>query len=105
MTLWDLGDYSVSQLTVTLNRNRAGQFEEVHPYLAGSPLTLYLTAGEEIRRTPSTTSSRRDRRGCWPGPSRSGRTRTGRVIAPDGSRLYVTVAEGLTEFEVAGGWP
>jgi YVTN family beta-propeller protein len=49
VTFVDLNDYSVAQIQLTLNKNSAGAYEEVHVYLAGNPLNLFVTAGEEVR--------------------------------------------------------
>ncbi len=52
VTLVNLADYSVSQVLVHLNQNRNGVYEELHVYLGGNPLSLFLTTGEQVRSYP-----------------------------------------------------
>jgi hypothetical protein len=78
VTVVDLFDYSVGQLPVTLDRNAAGSFDELHVWLAGQPLQVVVSTGGRFRgyalqevmagRTPEASSSRRQV------PGRTGRS-------------------------------
>lgn len=49
VTVVNLADYTVSQVEVPLNQNSNGAYEELHVYLAGNPLNLFVTTGEQVR--------------------------------------------------------
>lgn len=100
VTILDLTTYQVGQVRLELNKNREGQYEEVHPYLGGAPLSLYVTTGEEIRSflvedvfagTAQPTGSVRI-------PANP----HGPVISPELGRLYTTTTAGVAVMDIVG---
>jgi hypothetical protein len=100
VTLLDLQTMQVGQLQLELKKNRTGVYEEVHPYLAGSPLTLYVTAGEEIRafNVADVMAGAAQPVGSTPiSPYPHGP-----VLSHALNRLYVTTSEGINVLDVDG---
>ena len=100
VTLLDLETMQVGQLQIELKRNRNNVYEELHPYLAGSPLTLYVTAGEEIRAflvadVMSGTAQPVGVVAIDPDPH-------GPVVSTELNRLYVTTNNGINVLDLAG---
>jgi hypothetical protein len=100
ISLLDLATFQVGQLQIELKKNRNGAYEEVHPYLAGSPLSLYVTAGEEIRAysvadVMSGSAQPIGTVSMSPNPH-------GPVLSNELNRLYVTTADGINVFDIAG---
>ena len=101
VTVVDLFDYSVGQLPVTLDRNAAGGFDELHVWLAGQPLQVVVSTGGRLRsyglqevmagRSPAETSS-----------APAGPGTHGPVLSRDGDRLLVTTTEGVDRVRIVG---
>jgi DNA-binding beta-propeller fold protein YncE len=101
VTLIDLDDYTVGQVELALNQNRHGDFEEVHVYLAGNPLHLFVTTGEEVRayRVADVLT------GTLGAPVSTLAIRPnshGPAIAHGIQRLYSATADGLAVLDLVG---
>lgn len=100
VTLLDLETMQVGQLQIELRKNRNGAYEELHPYLAGTPLSLYVTAGEEIRAflVADVMAGAAQPIGVVaidPDPH-------GPVLSPDLGRLFVMTNNGINILDIAG---
>jgi len=100
VTLLDLKTLQVGQLQLDLKKNRTGAYEEVHPYLGGSPLTLYVTAGEEIRAFPVSDVMAGSAQPVAVTPI--SQNPHGPVLSSELSRLYVTTADGVNVLDITG---
>ena len=101
ITVVDLDDFRVGQLTVTTAKNRNDAYEEVHPYLAGNPLMLYATTGEAIQGwavadvMAGQAGAPRISAALTPNPH-------GPLLQPGMQRLLTTTAGGLAIHDLQG---
>ena len=93
VTVVDLDDYSVHQISVPL-REVNGEYQEVQVYLAGKPRQLVVTAGNHFR-SYSLRSILDGGPGRVTGHARLRFLSHGPVVSPDGRTVYSTTEDGF----------
>lgn len=93
VTVVDLNDYSVHQITVPL-REVNGDYQEVQVYLAGKPRQLVVTVGNRFR-SYSLRSILDGGPGRVTGQASLRYLTHGPVVSPDGRTVYSTTEDGF----------